>query len=240
MNLTKALKLSVGLAFGMMFGVGLANAGTITYTCDPSIAVATCTYLNTTVAGNYSSTFTNATANIYITYGTTGLAQSEQYLNFFTYDQYVAALTSNPDQSPVQVAALAALNTYDATPYHSGNVNLTVALGTALGLTTDLTGITPDGSSCTPGASGCYNAIVTVTNDPGTPLYYDNLGGTEPSDAYDFYGVVEHETDEVLGTSSCVGTAAINPSDINPSGNDARSNGKSLAVKTLRKSLTLR
>ena len=119
---------------------------------------------------------------------------------------------------------MSALNTYDATPYGSGNVNLTVALGTALGLTTGLTGITPDGSACTPGASGCYNAIVTVTNDPGTPLYYDNWR-SEPSDAYDFYGVVEHETDEVLGNVSCVGTAAINPSDINPSGNGAKGNG---------------
>jgi hypothetical protein len=222
MNLTKALTLAVCLAFGMAFGTALANAGTVTYTCDPSIAAATCTYLNTTVAGNYSSTFTNANANIYITYGTTGLAQSEQYLNFFTYAQYLAALTSNPSQSPVQVSALAALNTYDAGPYGTGKVNLTVALGNALGLTTGLTGITTVGGACTPGTSGCYNAIVTVTNDPGTPLYYDNLGGAEPADAYDFYGVVEHETDEVLGTSSCISTAAINPADLSTKGDGAR------------------
>ncbi len=222
MNLIKTLRLAVCLAVAMAFGITLANAGTISYTCDPSVAVATCNYLNTTVAGNYSSTFTNASADIYITYGTTGLAESEQYLNFFTYDQYLAALTSNPSQSPVQVSALSALNTYDATPYGSGNVNITVALGNALGLTTGLTGITPGGAACTPGTSGCYNAIVTVTNDPGTPLYYDNLGGAEPADAYDFYGVVEHETDEVLGTASCVGTAGIDPADLGTKGNGAR------------------
>jgi hypothetical protein len=206
MNLTKAFRLAVCLALGMAFGTSLANAGTVTFTCDPSVAAATCNYLNTTVAGNYSSTFTNANANIYITYGTTGLAQSQQYFNFVTYDQYVAALTSNPSQSPVQVSALSALSTYDATPYGTGNVNVTLALATALGITGDVqggaTGITPGGDACTPGTPGCYNAIVTVTNDPSTPLYYDNLGGPEPADAYDFYGVVEHETDEMLGTSS--------------------------------------
>jgi hypothetical protein len=208
MNLTKALSLAVCLAFG----TAVANAGTVTYTCDPSVAVATCNYLNTTVAGNYSSTFTNANANIYITYGTTGLAQSEQYFNFVTYDQYVAALTANTSQSPVQVSGLSALNTYDAAHYGSSNVNVTLALASALGLTAEVqggaVGITSTGDACTPGTSGCYNAIVTVTNDSGTPLYYDNLGGPEPADAYDFYGVVEHETDEMLGTSSCIGTAA--------------------------------
>ncbi len=42
----------------------MADAGTITYTCDPSVAASTCAYLNTTVAGHYSSTFTNANANV--------------------------------------------------------------------------------------------------------------------------------------------------------------------------------
>jgi hypothetical protein len=210
MNLTKTLALAVCLAFG----TAMANAGTITYTCDPSVAASTCNYLNTTVAGNYSSTFTNASANIYITYGTTGLAETLAYQNFVTYDQYVAALASNPSQSPVQVSALSALSTYDATPYGSGNVEVTVALGTLLGFP-GLTGIESDGNTaCNIGSAGCYNAYIIVTNDPSTPLYYDNLGGPEPADAYDYYGVVEHETDEVLGTSSCVGTSGINPAGL--------------------------
>src|ERR1039458_8086396 len=175
------------------------------------VAAATCNYLNTTVAGNYSSTFTNANANIYITYGTTGLAETLSYFNFITYNQYVGALTSNPDKSAIQASALSALNTYDSTPYGSGQVEITVALGTALGFT-GLTGIESDGATgCSIGSAGCYNAYIIVTNDPSTPLYYDNLGGPEPSDAYDYYGAVEHETDEVLGTSSCVGTARVNP-----------------------------
>src|SRR6202142_2910045 len=232
MNLTKALRLAVGLVCGIAFGATLASAGTITYTCDPSVAAATCNYLNTTVAGNYGRPVTKGNPNIYITYGTTGLAQSEQYFNFVTYAQYVAALTSNADQSPVQVSALSALGTYDATPYGSGNVNVTLALATALGITGDIqggaTGITADGSACTPGTAGCYNAIVTITGDPTTPLYYDNLGGSEPTDAYDFYGVVAHETDEVLGTSSCIGTRSVNPA-LDTKGLSAR-----IAVRSVR------
>jgi hypothetical protein len=67
-------------------------------------------------------------------------------------------------------------------------------------------GIMVNQAACTPGTTACYNAIVTVTNDPNTPLYYDNLGGTEPADAYDFYEVVAHEANEVLGAASCVVT----------------------------------
>jgi hypothetical protein len=185
------------------------NTGSgVVYTCDPNVAVATCTYLNTTIAGYYNSTFTNANANIYIQYGTTGLGESEGYLNLVTYSQYQTALTNNANKSPVQTAALSAMNTYDAKPYASGNLGVTVALGTALGFT-GLTGITPTEGACTPGTSGCYNEIVTVINDPqdyGFSLYYDNLGGAEPANAYDFYAVVEHETDEVLGTASCITT----------------------------------
>ncbi len=186
----------------------------IVYTCDPSIAAATCTYLNTTVAGWYNGTFTNANANIYITYGTTGLGQSEGYFNFVTYSHYLAAVTSNATKSAIQTSALSALNTYDAGPYSAGSVEISGALGTTLGFT-GLTGITapPSLAACTLGSAGCYNEIVTVTNDPSTPLYYDNLGGPEPADAYDFYAVVSHETDEVLGTSSCISTQSSSLTD---------------------------
>ena len=163
----------------------------LVYTCDPTVAAATCTYLNTTVAGWYNDTFTNANANIYITYGTTGLGSSTGYGNTVTYDQYVAALTANTNKSAIQTSALSAISTYDNGPYGSGNVGIAGALGTALGFT-GLTGITPPPAfnACTLGTAGCYNEVVTVTNDPTITLYYDNLGGAEPADAYDFYGVV--------------------------------------------------
>jgi len=208
MDLYKTLSLTAGI----IFAATLAHAD-ITYVCDSGIAASTCSFLNTTVAGQYKSTFSNANAVIYIQYGTTGLASSTTgFDNQVTYAQYVAALTANTNQSAIDVSALAALNFYDSMPYGAGNVDITSALASALGLAGDViggnTGITgPGGTSCSnPGTTGCYNGIITVTNDPGTPLYYDNQGGTEASDAYDFYSVVEHETDEILGTASCIST----------------------------------
>jgi hypothetical protein len=207
MNLRRLLR----VVSGMAFGTALASAG-ITYTCDPTVDAATCNYLNTTVAAMYSSTFTNANANIYITFGTTGLASTQTAFNVVTYSQYLTALTTHASGA-IQAAAIAALNANDTAPYSTGNVNITAALAEALGLAGVTDNGVPAGSpnSCTLGTAGCYNAEITVTNDPGTPLYFDNLGGAEPSDAYDFYATVEHETDEVLGTSSCINdTSALN------------------------------
>jgi len=186
-----------------------ANTGSgIVFTCDPNVdatQAGTCNYLNTTFAGWYNSTFTNANASIYIQYGTTGLGQSTSgFYNFVTYDQYVAALTANTNKSAVQTSALSALSTYAATPYGSDYVNLTNALGSALGIS-GMVGTTLSQTTCTPFTANCYNGIITVTNTPGT-FYYDNVGGGEGSDLYDFYGVVSHETDEVLGTASCIDT----------------------------------
>jgi hypothetical protein len=181
----------------------------IVFTCDPNVDAThpgACEYLNTTVAGYYNSVFTNANAKIYIQFGTTGLGESLQAFNFVTYSQYLAALNALPNKNTIQTDAITALNTYDAAPYGGGNVQVTSALGTALGFT-GLYGINAAGTQvCAFGTDGCYNVIITVTNDPNTPLYYDDDGGTEPFDAYDYYAVVMHETDETLGTSSCIGT----------------------------------
>ncbi len=197
---------AIYLAFILVFGVARANAQ-VTYTCDPSVATSTCNYLNTVVSGYYSNTFLNANASIYITYGKTGLGQSISIDNYIPYTQYVAALSANTKPSPVQAAALSSLNTNAAGPYGAGNINVSAALGQALGLSIS-SGIMSDGSTdCTLGTQGCYNSVVTITNDPSIPLYYDDQGGPEPPDAYDFYATVQHETDEVLGTSSCISTA---------------------------------
>ncbi len=209
------------------------NTGTgIVYTCDATIATATCNYLNTTVAGYYNDTFTNMNANIYVLLGSTGLGESQYYFNYVSYSQYATAYGNIANKSAIQTAAHSALSTYDATPYGSDYVWIQPALAGALGISAEVQGggvgsglgpqgITPpaDGlANCNLGSAGCYNAIVTVTNSPDITLYYDNLGGSEPSDAYDFYAVVEHETDEVLGTSSCISTQGSPLSDSCDSG----------------------
>lgn len=187
------------------------NTGTgIVFTCDPNIPVAHCSYLNETVGANLNGSFTNANAAVYILYGATGLGSSTQYINFITYNQFVGALSANPNKSPAQTTALASLNTFDSGPYGAGKVEVTAALGTMLGFPGSVTGITapPNATSCTLGTPGCYDLFVTVTNDPNTPIYYDEQGGTEAPDAYDFYSVVAHEVNEALGTSSCIGSGS--------------------------------
>lgn len=211
---------STWLAIGVALGASLASAGTISFTCDPSIGTATCDYLNTTVAGNYSSSFSNANANIYIQFGVTGLAESTTgFDNQVTYSQYAAALAAAALASGdvAQIDAVAALTNFDASVYGNGNVDITSALANALGLGGDviggITGTTAGGSACsTPGTAGCYNGIITMSNAPNT-FYFDNLGGPEPADEYDFYGTAEHEIDELLGASSCVTTTTMPLSD---------------------------
>ena len=77
------------------------NTGSgIVYTCDPSVSTAICDYLNTTVAGYYNSTFTNANANIYIAFGTTGLGESDQYWPPTTLRPTAAATSRSHPPSP--------------------------------------------------------------------------------------------------------------------------------------------
>jgi uncharacterized protein (TIGR03437 family) len=202
---------------GAFPGTAIPAFAGLTYTCDPNIdatVAGTCAYLNSTIAGLYNSTFGNANANIYIMYGNTDLGQSDQgYDNQVPWTAYLAALTANSQASgnPVQVAAVKALNSLDVAPYGNGVVDLPSALVNALGLASEVTelgnlGITvPGGAFCTtPGSAACYNGIITITNTPGI-LYY-RTGGSEGRDQFDFYSTVEHETDELLGTASCVET----------------------------------
>lgn len=191
------------------------NTGTgIVFTCDSSVPTSTCNYLNTTVAGYYNNVFTNANANIYILFGDTGLGESEGYYNFVQYSSYITALTNNTGKSYIQSQSLAAIGTYASPIYASQNIlETTVAMGSALGFT-GLHGVNAGLTGpCTPYTSGCYNEVVTVANAAqqaaeGFTLYYDDQGGTETAGQYDFYGVVMHETDEVLGTSSCISTGS--------------------------------
>jgi hypothetical protein len=184
----------------------------IVYVCDPNVPTSTCNYLNTTVAGYYNNIFTNANANIYIKFGTTGLGASDGYINLVHYTPYVTAMTNKAVKSSIQASALSSINTYATPAYGTQNImGISVALGTALGFT-GLSGINAaESAPCTPYTSGCYNEVITVADaasqaSGGFSLYYDDQGGTEGANQYDFYAVVQHETDEVLGTSSCIST----------------------------------
>jgi len=206
-------------------GIALPALAGLTYTCDPNIdakMAGTCAYLNGTIAALYTNTFSNISANIYIQYGQTGLGESTTgFDNQITYTEYLDALTTNAQASgnPVEVAAVSALKSFDTGRYGSGMVDIPSALGAALGFT-GLFGTGADGTAfcTTPGTANCYDGIITITNSAGTLLYY-RTGGSEPRDAYDFYSVVEHETDEILGTASCIDTTGPALADDCPGAN---------------------
>jgi hypothetical protein len=218
------MKTSRGIAAGL-FGtlafliLGLLEPSEVkaqvSYTCDPSIGSSACNTLNTTIASLYNSTFTNADASIYITYGVTGLGESDQSTGTVTYSQYVNALAaqSGSGSGPVRTAALASLPTTEPSLYAGGDITLTSSLAQALGLgaVAGIPGTSATGSNCTLGQSGCYNAVVILDNPTdlaastgGQGYYYRT--GTFASNDYDFFSIVEHETDEVLGTASCIET----------------------------------
>ncbi len=200
MNIVKVSALTLGLAFGAT----CVSAAGVSYTCDPTVAAATCHTLNTTIAGLYNSTFSNANADIYIKYGTTSLGESTTgFTNQISYSTYVAALTAEAGPGTVRADAIASFPATEPALYGGAPIDITSALGTALGIS-GLNGTTAGGAVCTVGTAGCYNGIITITNDPSTLLFYRN-GAIDPA-AYDYFSVVEHETDEVLGTSSCVST----------------------------------
>jgi hypothetical protein len=185
----------------------------INYVCDPSIAasgeVSACAFLNATIAGLYNSTFSNANASIYITFGVADIAETVQSTGLVSYSTYINALTaqSGTAAGSVRIAALASLPTTEPALYAAGEVTLTSVLARALDLTAGIDGLAANLGPCILGNSGCYDAII-IMSDPVFLLpqgWYFRLS-TQSSNEYDFYSVVEHETDKVLGTSSCINT----------------------------------
>ncbi|MDP9112348.1 MAG: NF038122 family metalloprotease [Acidobacteriota bacterium] len=173
----------------------------IVYTCDTSInAVAgVCSYLNSTIRGVYAGKFTNATASIYITFGATGLGQSLTSLAEISYGSFRTALIAS--QSSANDAIGVSSSVPATNPFGSDVMAITNANLRALGIA-PTAGVTTAGFSCTPGTAGCYDSIITISSSmlSSGGLYFRT--GSITSSQYDFYTVVEHETDEVLGTSS--------------------------------------
>jgi hypothetical protein len=164
-----------------------ATPSGIVYTCDSSIytlSATACDTLNTTIAALYKNAFTNANTNIYVEAQSGNFfANSNYQYGFYAYGAYSSAAAAND--------AIAAQNLPSANPYPADSVGVVSALERALGLAN------PCGSWA--GITGCYDGIVTV--NAAEPWYFRS-GPISPSQ-FDFFTVVEHETDEILGTGSC-------------------------------------
>lgn len=210
-----------------MFSASLSAFCGIQYTCDPGIeaaATGTCAALNgASVAGVYSNVFSNVNANIYIQYGSTGVGQSSFNVTQVSYTDYYNALAAHTDD-PVALASLGSSGD-PLGAQSNGEVDLTAALATSLGITSggaDTAGVMADGvTNCTLGSAGCYNGVITMATG-GVFYFPSSLTATPPPPLpylYDFYAIAEHETDEVLGTISCIG--GNNVDQCNSTGADA-------------------
>ncbi len=238
--------MKIGIFIGLAMVVATPAVGGLTFTCDSSIAAdfkaGTCNYLNTTVAALYGSTFTNANASVYIESTNSGLgASTPGFFNIVSYSAYQSAL-----QNESTDAANAFVPVSEPSIFGGSDVELTSALAQALGITdathggggspNGLLGTTSSEGFCTtPGVGSCYNGIIFV-NDPtdlsnhtsGQGYTYESLGGSTngSTENYDFFAVVEHEMDEILGTASCI--------DLGSSGTTNNCTGAASAVDQFR------
>jgi hypothetical protein len=186
-----------------------AFASGIDYVCDGSIATNVCTTLNTTISGQYATIFSNANAYIYIESASSpDVASNLQVYNTVSYSAYYSALAAN-ESGASDVTAVASLGSSTTNPVIAGQgVALTSALDAALGFSAQSYGITASGGICNSigsasNANGCYNDVITVSNS--LSFYYDGItAGSQTGGEYDFFSAVEHETNEALGTSSCL------------------------------------
>jgi hypothetical protein len=204
------------LAFG-----GVASAG-VNFVCDASIGASLCTQINNTVDPLYGSTFSNANTSVWLTFGNTGLGGSAQYVTGVSYSDYLNALAAetNANSGVVRLDALNSLPTNEPALYNNNPIVLTSSLAAALGLSTG-PGIDSNFNPCTLGAAGCYNGFMELAS-PSHLLsegytYYDRAG-TETGSQFDIFSVIEHETDEILGTVSCVADVSSQAVDFCGSG----------------------
>jgi hypothetical protein len=171
-----------------------------------------CDTLDTTIAGQYSSTFGNANASIYVAFNSSaGLGESAQYYNFTSYTEYRNALIADSSGDAIDLAALASLPATEPSLYGGSDVEVTSALAQALGLGTGEGTTSSLGPCSSPGSSGCYDGVIylaTISNltSDGYGYYYGT--GIQAANEFNIYSVVEHETDEILGTASCIDTTS--------------------------------
>jgi hypothetical protein len=208
----------LSLTFAAMATSASASGG-VSFTCASDINVDgpanLCSSFGSVVASDYNSIFSNANASIYVQFANNnGLGESTTgFLNLVSYSTYLNALKTHSSGDATDISAIASLPSSEKPIYGGGDVQLTSALEGALGIS-GAVGTTVGGAPCfTPGSGGCYNGIITL-NDPidlaaqtGGQGYYFGTGVQGAND-YSIFSILEHETDEVLGTSSCVSTGS--------------------------------
>jgi hypothetical protein len=208
------------LAFGLFLVFGIAAypaaAGNLTYVCDQAtVSESVCASLGD-IAKQYDGIFDNLNATIYVRFGDTGsnVGENHQFYNTVKYSDYYDALGKSLFGTPDQTA----FNSLAAPPL--GNplsslfgVSVTSTLDAALSLSgargacTTATNSNCDyGRGCGIGTANCYNDIITLTGSADNFYFGDD---SNPEGKYDFFTTVEHETDEAMGTSSCLAGGSL-------------------------------
>ncbi|HVV45306.1 MAG TPA: NF038122 family metalloprotease [Bryobacteraceae bacterium] len=191
----------------------------MTYQCDPNtISQGLCESINNTVGVEYSQLFTNANASVYIQMGhlSSAVGHNDQFYTTVHYSDYYDALKASASgvADAQAVASLPAGGPF-ATPINAGyQVALTSALDAALGFTGAPGICKPGATNCSATgcalnsstSSTCFNALITISDSK--QFYFDD-SASYPAGAYDFFTVVRHETDEVLGTGSCIRSGTL-------------------------------
>lgn len=219
--------ISCGLvAAGVLFSSMSASASGINYTCSANVPTAVCNYLNgANISGLYAGALSSPNpqtylAQVYIQFGSTGLGESQQYYNSISYNNYRSALISDSSGDATDTSALASLPSTEPSIFGGNNIYMTTALESALGLGSgsgvdiNLNQCTVDLTSTNP---SCWDGRITISNSftywcRGVQASGCTTGSSQTG-LYDFFNVVEHETDEVLGTPSCIVNIAGSPNN---------------------------
>jgi sugar lactone lactonase YvrE len=145
------------------------------------------------VISTYESIFTtNITVNIDVTFGNTGLGESNTQQQFFSYSAWRSAMMANATANPGNTyAAAAAASLPVSAPIGNGNVVLNPANARALGLS----------------ANTAVDSTLTFSNS----ITFEYTGAATGGEA-DFMDVAAHELDEALGIGSALTGVADNGS----------------------------
>jgi hypothetical protein len=217
-----------------LIGAAMPALSNIQYTCDPTsfatyapanICTSPTGLNGSALSGVYSSLFSNVNASIYISFGGNAPGQSNTPFTPVPYTDYYNALFTHTDDH----TALASLGvTGDPLGSQSdGNVDVTAALANALGLSgpASTAGLDKNGNPCvlSVGNTSCYNGVIMIgpPSATGFPWDFPTSPSDPPGTGIDFYLVAEHETDEVLGTVSCIAGENINGCQTNTAVTDA-------------------
>jgi hypothetical protein len=156
--------------------------------------------INQAVSFYESNIVTPVTVTVHYSEMTSGLGQSSTFFSSITYNQYLAALQTHTSGDAIDTAALASLPAGPDNPVN-GSRSMDLALPNLRAL----------GFSINPPA-GQADSTVSVNTS------ITNYGGNFNSNFFSLLAVVEHETDEALGTGSNLDsgstTGNIRPEDL--------------------------